>query len=75
MMPGNNAGETTLMAFLRKIEDQHGRSDRIWIMDRGIPTEKTLASMREGDAPARYLGARLTQLRRFGGRTSGKSTG
>ena len=66
VMPGNTADETTLMAFLRKIEDQHGRSDRIWIMDRGIPTEKTLASMREGDAPARYLGGtpkgRLTRL-------------
>ena len=33
----------------------YGRSDRIWIMDRGIPTEETLQQMREGDAPVRYL--------------------
>ena len=55
VMPGNTADDTTLAAFLKKIEDQYGRSDRIWIMDRGIPTEETLASMREGDAPVRYL--------------------
>ena len=65
-MPGNNADDTTLAAFLEKIERQYGRSDRIWIMDRGIPTEETLASMREGDAPVRYLvgtpKGRLTRL-------------
>ena len=52
--------------FLEKIERQYGRSDRVWIMDRGIPTEETLASMREGDAPVRYLvgtpKGRLTRL-------------
>ena len=52
--------------FLEKIERQYGRSDRIWIMDRGIPTEETLASMREGEAPVRHLvgtpKGRLTQL-------------
>ena len=55
VMPGNTADATTLAEFLEKIERQYGRSDRIWIMDRGIPTEETLASMREGDAPVRYL--------------------
>ena len=66
VMPGNTADNTTLTAFLEKIERQYGRSDRIWIMDRGIPTEETLASMREGDAPVRYLvgtpKGRLTRL-------------
>ena len=66
VMPGNTADQTTLTAFLEKIERQYGRSDRIWIMDRGIPTEETLASMREGDASVRYLvgtpKGRLTRL-------------
>ena len=66
VMPGNTADDTTLAAFLEKIERQYGRSDRIWIMDRGIPTEETLASMRDGDAPVRYLvgtpKGRLTRL-------------
>ena len=55
VMPGNTADNTTLSDFLTKIEDQYGRSDRVWIMDRGIPTEETLEAMREGNAPVRYL--------------------
>ena len=66
VMPGNTADNTTLADFLTKIEDQYGRSDRVWIMDRGIPTEATLEAMREGDAPVRYLvgtpKGRLTRL-------------
>ena len=66
VMPGNTADQTTLAEFLEKIERQYGRSGRIWIMDRSIPTEETLASMREGDAPVRYpVGTpkgRLTRL-------------
>ena len=66
VMPGNTADNTTLADFLTQIEDQYGRSDRVWIMDRGIPTEHTLEAMREGDAPVRYLvgtpKGRLTRL-------------
>ena len=66
VMPGNTADRTTLAGFLEKIERQYGRSDRIWIMDRGIPTEETLAAMRAGEAPVRYLvgtpKGRLTRL-------------
>ena len=66
VMPGNTNDNTTLADFLRKIEDQYGRSDRIWIMDRGIPTEETLAAMRAGEAPVHYLvgtpKGRLTRL-------------
>ena len=66
VMPGNTADQTTLAAFLKKIEDQYGRSERIWIMDRGIPTEETLAAMRQGDAPVRYLvGTPKGRLTRF----------
>ena len=39
VMAGNTSDNTTLADFLAKIEDQYGRSDRVWIMDRGIPTE------------------------------------
>ena len=66
VMPGNTAEQTTLADFLEKIERQYGRSERIWIMDRGIPTEETLAAMRKGAAPLRYLvgtpKGRLTRL-------------
>ena len=66
VMPGNTSDNTTLAHFLTKVEDQYGRSDRVWIMDRGIPTEQTLEAMREGDTPVRYLvgtpKGRLTRL-------------
>ena len=66
VMPGNTSDNTTLAGFVEKIEKQYGRSDRVWIMDRGIPTEATLATMREGDAPVHSLvgtpKGRLTKL-------------
>ncbi|MCW5559991.1 MAG: IS1634 family transposase, partial [Verrucomicrobiae bacterium] len=34
---------------------QYGKAQRIWIMDRGIPTEAVLEEMRQGDSPVRYL--------------------
>jgi len=55
VMPGNTSDKTTLAAFLEKIERQYGRSDRVWIMDRGIPTEATLTQMRASEQPVHYL--------------------
>jgi len=45
--PGNTRDSNTLRDFLKKIEDRYGNADRIWLMDRGIPTEETLKEMRE----------------------------
>ncbi len=55
VLPGNTADKTTLKAFLAKIEDQYGQADRIWVMDRGIPTEETLEQMRQSTPPVSYL--------------------
>jgi len=49
-MPGNTSDKTTLPAFLRKIEKQYGKRNRLWIMDRGIPTEEALEQMRNEGA-------------------------
>ena len=68
VMPGNTSDKTTLADFLERIEQQYGRSDRVWIMDRGIPTEETLTQMREREVPVHYLvgtpKGRLTRLER-----------
>jgi len=53
VMPGNTSDKTTLPAFLQKIEDQYGKFNRLWIMDRGVPTEEALEQMR--DQGASYL--------------------
>jgi hypothetical protein len=55
VMPGNTADKTTLRGFLQKIQNQYGKAERIWIMDRGIPTEEVLAEMRAADPPVHYL--------------------
>ena len=55
VMPGNTSDKTTLADFLQQIEAQYGRSERIWIMDRGIPTEATLRQMRNSETPIYYL--------------------
>ena len=66
VMPGNTADKTTLKAFLQKIETQYGKAQRIWVMDRGIPTEAVLEQMRQSQPPVFYLvgtpKGRLSQL-------------
>ena len=55
VLPGNTADCTTLRMFLTRIERQYGRARRVWVMDRGIPTEAVLAEMRGSDPPVQYL--------------------
>jgi transposase len=55
VLPGNTTDKTTLKDFLGKIEDQYGKARRIWVMDRGIPTEETLQLMRQSEPPVSYL--------------------
>lgn len=55
VLPGNTTDKTTLKDFLAKIEDQYGKADRIWVMDRGIPTEEVLEQMRGSTPPVSYL--------------------
>ena len=55
VMAGNTADNTTLRGFLKKIEREHGKAQRVWVMDRGIPTEEILAEMRGASTPVYYL--------------------
>jgi len=55
VLPGNTADSTTLKGFLAQIEQQYGKAQRIWCMDRGIPTEAVLEQMRASDPPVQYL--------------------
>jgi hypothetical protein len=55
VLAGNTADCKTLRMFLDKIEQQYGRARRVWVMDRGIPTEAVLAEMRASDPPVQYL--------------------
>jgi hypothetical protein len=55
VLNGNTSDKTTLPDFLKKIEAQYGKAQRIWVMDRGVPTEKILKAMRESEMPVSYL--------------------
>jgi transposase len=66
VLPGNTSDRTTLRGFLDRIEQQYGKAKRVWLMDRGVPTEETLGDMRASDPPVQYLvgtpKGRLTKL-------------
>ena len=55
VMDGNTSDRTTLRSFLGKIESTYGRARRVWVMDRGIPTEAVLAEMRSSERQIFYL--------------------
>jgi transposase len=52
VLDGNTSDRTTLRAFLDHIEKTYGKAKRMWVMDRGIPTEEILREMRD---PAREI--------------------
>ena len=54
-MDGNTSDKTTLRSFLAKIESLYGKARRVWLMDRGIPTEAILAEMRDPEREMFYL--------------------
>ena len=76
VLPGSTADKTTLRGFLERIERQYGKARRVWLMDRGVPTEEVLPTgqarglkaheMRAADPPVHYLvgtpKGRLTRL-------------
>jgi transposase len=55
VMRGNTSDRTTLPGFLKKIEDTYGKARRVWVMDRGIPSEAILKDMRKPERQTFYL--------------------
>jgi transposase len=55
VMNGNTADCSTLRDFLAKIETAYGKARRVWVMDRGIPSEAILQEMRDPERQTFYL--------------------
>jgi hypothetical protein len=55
VMDGNTSDRTTLRGFLDKIEKTYGKAKRMWVMDRGVPTEEILQEMRDPEREIFYL--------------------
>lgn len=61
---GNRADGSTVVEIVEKIERQYGKAERIWVMDRGMISQKTLAFLQTGGR--RYIvGTPRGQLRQF----------
>jgi transposase len=61
---GNRAGVTTVEEIVTKMEDRHGRADRIWVMDRGMVSEGNLQWLRE-EGRLYLVGTPKSGLRKF----------
>ena len=55
VMAGNTSEKTTLRGFLDRVESLYGKARRVWLMDRGIPTEALLQEIRTSRQETFYL--------------------
>jgi len=55
VMNGNTSAGAPLRQFLSQVENTYGKARRVWVMDRGIPSEAILAEMREPERQTFYL--------------------
>jgi transposase len=53
VFPGNTADVSTVEQIVELMENRYGKSKRIWVMDRGMVSEKNLSFLRQ--AGRRYL--------------------
>ncbi len=61
---GNTADVTTVKQIVMTMESRYGKSDRIWVMDRGMVSEANLRFLREGGR--RYIvGTPKSLLKKF----------
>lgn len=61
---GNTADVTTVQKIVETIEARYGQAQRIWVMDRGMVSEKNLAFLRERKASF-VLGTPKSLLKQF----------
>jgi len=61
---GNTADVTTVQQIVTTMEQRYGKSERIWVMDRGMVSEANLRFLREGNR--RYIvGTPKSMLKKF----------
>lgn len=63
-LAGNTLDKQTLPDFVARIEAKYGSAERVWVMDRGIPTEEQLTEIRKVHPSVKYLvGTPRSQVR------------
>ena len=64
VFPGNRTDVTTMQEIVETMEARYGKSNRIWVMDRGMVSESNLSFVRSRQG--RYIvGAPKASLRKF----------
>ena len=64
VFPGNTADVTTIETIVTALEAKYGQAERVWVMDRGMVSEKNLAFLRERGG-AYIVSTPKAQLRQF----------
>jgi transposase len=65
VMDGNTSDKTTLRGFLAKIEELYGQARRVWLMDRGVPTEAVLQEMRQTERQFYLVGTPKARVAKY----------
>lgn len=65
VLEGNTSDRTTLRDFLDHIEHSYGKARRVWVMDRGIPTEEVLAEMRQTGDTFYLVGTSRSKIQQY----------
>jgi transposase len=65
VMEGNTSDKTTLPGFLEKIEKQYGKAQRVWLMDRGVPTAAVLEEMRNAEGRFYLVGTPRSKVQQY----------
>jgi len=65
VLEGNTSDRTTLRDFLERIENSYGKARRVWVMDRGIPTEEVLAEMRQATDTFYLVGTSRSKIQQY----------
>ena len=64
LFAGNKADVTTVREIVGTMEKRYGKSDRIWVMDRGMASAANIEFLKDGDR--RYImGTHKTLLRKY----------
>lgn len=65
VLEGNTSDRTALDAFLERIERSYGKARRVWVMDRGIPTEEVLGQMRRQQDTFYLVGTPRSKIQQY----------
>ena len=61
---GNTCDSTTIETIVKAMEAKYGKADRVWVMDRGMVSEKNLAFLRERNG-SYIVGTPKAMLKQF----------